>query len=86
MKKIIVLVLVLISFESFGAMTASSCAGKVVTNLKTLNGEITGAVEASLIATWTEICKGIIEEIQNNATTSTPGVQSGGDTKAGTIQ
>ena len=86
MRNLIILLFLFFSLQSFGAMTASGCATKVVTNLKTLNPEITGAAETQLITTWTEICKGIIEEIQNNAVTSTPGVQSGGDTKAGTIQ
>lgn len=86
MKNLLIIMFLLFSTVSMGAMTDTSCAAKVVTNLKTLNGEITGAAETTLTAMWVEICKAIIEEIQTNAVTSTPGAQTGPDTIPGTIQ
>jgi len=85
MKKLLIIISILFSFNLYAAMSASSCSTKVVTYLKTLNPEITGPAETQMIGFWTQICQGIIDEIQGNASVTVPGVQTGGSTVTGTI-
>lgn len=49
------------------AMTAAGMATKIVTELKTLNADITGAQETLLISYWTKISKGILDEFAANS-------------------
>lgn len=76
----------LLSRVAFGAMTDTVCATTIVTNLKTLNAEITGDAETALLAQWTQICKGLILHIQTNAVVTVTGVQLGASPAPGTIQ
>jgi gamma-glutamyl phosphate reductase len=51
------------------AMDAAAMATNIVTNLKTQNPQITGAIETELIAYWTLIAQGIVDEIIAGSTT-----------------
>jgi len=43
------------------------CSNLVVAELKILNPQITGTVETNLKATWTGICKGILDHLKASA-------------------
>ena len=55
-------------------MSAASMAALIVANLKAIDPAISGALEAKLLARWTAICQGIIDEVVAAAVVSVSGV------------
>lgn len=87
MTRILFIALIFASTRTFGAMSDTACATEIVTNLKTLNAEITGEeAETALLAQWKEICKGLIAHITASALVTVTGITAGPSATTGTIQ
>lgn len=65
MKRIFFIFILAVAIDAKATLSESTCASLVVNNLKTINGSI---AEAQAIQYWTQICKGILDHIKNNAT------------------
>ena len=63
--KYIILITFLISFKSFGALSESDCASKVIVEITKLNPT---ANSPELTTYWEAICKGVLDHIKENAT------------------
>ena len=68
------------------AMNKAAMADAILTEMKTLNPNITGAQEAELKTYLEAFTAGIINHIQANAVVNVTGVQTGGGSATGEVQ
>lgn len=86
--KFILAALIVLSFSAHAAMDKDRCGSAVVTSLKAINPDITGAAETALLPYWKAVCDELIKEITGNmqieTTVEVPGAQAGSSTLSGT--